>query len=140
MATNKRIFYAGNYYLVDTNNYIIAHSDKIQDLKDIAEPSDTILIALTATGSSKYDPKVDKEIQQVEKIVIDFDKKLLTVDGDCAILFDKEFSKGDNILSDDDLQDWPDILKDARACAKSLVVVGNPPIEGKDITNEMSDL
>lgn len=138
--STERIFYAGNYYLVTVDNTVVAHSKNINDLKAAAKPTDTILVALTATGSHSYDPKVDEEIQHVDKIVIDFNKKVLTVYGESANLFGIEFKNGDNKMSDDDLQDWEDILSDARIVANELEVIGNPPIDGEDITDEMSDL
>jgi len=138
--STERIFYAGNYYLVTVDNLVVAHSNNINDLKAVAKPTDTILVALTATGSHTYDPSVDKIIQHVDKIVIDFNKKVLTVYGESANLFGIEFKKGDNKMSNDDLQDWEDILSDARIVANELEVIGNPPIDGKDITDEMSDL
>lgn len=138
--STERIFYAGNYYLVTNDNTVIASSKNMKDVKEIAQPTDTILVALTYTGSNKYDPSVDKIIQHVDKIVIDFNKKVLTVYGESANLFGIEFKKGDNKMSNDDLQDWEDILSDARIVANELEVIGNPPIDGKDITDEMSDL
>lgn len=136
----KRIFYAGNYYLVDTENRVVAHSDNMKDIKDIAQPTDTILVALTAEGSHIYDPFVDEVITMADRIIIDFEKNILTVEGNDVILFDKEFKVGVNKLDKDDLEDWPDLIEDGKRYAEVFEIIGNPPIEGKDITNEMSDL
>lgn len=136
-GTNKRIFYPGKYYVVTADNKVILAANSMTEARQqgLAE-TDTILIAVTAVSPDK--PKAIPLV--INKIVFNFDKKLLTVDGDSVTLNGVIYNKGENEIDEEELKDWSLMLTDANKICKAVEIVGTPPIDGKDITNEMSDL
>jgi hypothetical protein len=78
--------------------------------------------------------------KKVDKIVIDFNKNILTLKGGTAILDKISYDEGDNELETADLEGWNKMLTDAYMLCDDVTVVGIPPIQGRNITNEMSNL
>lgn len=138
MTGTKRIFYPHKYYVVTADNKVILEASTMSAARrqGLSE-TDTILIAVPAVVSNT---QTKQTTIKVDKIIFNFDKKLLTVDGDSVTLDGVEYMKGETELDDSDLKDWSKMLADARKCCTSVEIVGIPPIDGKDITNEMSDL
>lgn len=132
MTATNRIFYPGKYYIVTDDNKVVGVYDSMVQAKQFAYDTDTILIAVSSTGSHTYTPPVTK----TDKIVINFDKKSLTVVGEPVTLAGIEY-KGE---CDIDTTNWQKLITDCKAVAKTVEIVGVPPIVGKDITDEMSDL
>lgn len=130
-------FTPGKYYVADATGFIIGEYDTFVEAKKDCAPDDVILSAYNSLGS--HLPL--KTVKKCDKIIVDFKKKELTI-GDEDVTIDKVQYEKDTVydLDDDDLESWYNLLKDARASADSVEVVGEPPIKGRDITNEMSDL
>lgn len=134
-TTTKRIFYPGKYYIADEENQVLQF-DTMYDAKLAAIETDTILIAVDYKGNKSpvtYTPPALK----ADKIIVDFDKKVLTVEGNPVTIGGTECKVGDNDIPP---VSWQQVLASATLASKALKIVGTPPIEGKDITNEMSDL
>lgn len=134
MAT-KRIFHPCKYYIADEENQIIEF-DTMLEAKMAALATDVILVALDSKGNRtpvKYTPPANK----ADKIVVDFDKKVLTIEGKPVTICNVECKVGDNDIPP---VSWQQVLAAATLTSKALEIKGTPPIEGKDITNEMSDL
>ena len=130
-------FTPGWVYVADATGFIVGEYKSMEDAKKDAKDDDVILLAFNSKGSqicSKPEPKCDK-------IVIDFDKKELTI-GDRDVTIDKLIYEKDSIYDLDItmLTRWQELLEELRKVADSVEVLGTPPILGKDITNEMSDL
>lgn len=132
------IFNIGYYYLVDCDDNVVGEFDTLDEAKRFADPTDIILISLSATGSRNR--KATPVIKKVDKIVIDFNKNILTLKGGTAILDKISYDEGDNELETADLEGWNKMLTDAYMLCDDVTVVGIPPIQGRNITNEMSDL
>lgn len=137
MANKKRIFYPGKYYVATTENLVYTF-DTIEEAKEYAMDDEVVLIALSHydkghKSTYKLTPKADK-------IVIDFDKKQLTIYGNCVTLNKVEYSCGVSELDDEELKEWESIVSDSYSNSHEVQITGTPPITGKDITNEMSDL
>lgn len=136
-GTSERIFYPGKYYVATADNKIIMAKDKMSDInRQGLSDTDVILIAVAVNSQTK----TATHKKTVNKIIIDFDKKLLTIDGEPVTLYNVEYDTGETELDDYDLKDWDKLLADARKICSDVVVKGTPPIDGEDITNEMSDL
>lgn len=133
---NTRIFYPGKYYIVDEENIVQGEYETMYTAKMYATESDTILIAVNHEGSHLYTPVLPR----VNKVIVDFTKKILTIDGECININGNNYSKGTYKLGDNILANWSKLLEDSRKGSKELVIKGTPPIIGKDITDEMSDL
>ena len=139
----KRIFYPGMYYVVDEENNVVYRSTNMKLCKEAAtEDTDVILVALSNTGSHTSTPAIKAEtVVKADKIVLDFDKKLLTITGNSVKLAGVEYETGETLLDEQELkQEWSKLLTDCTYYSQSFEIVGTPPIEGKDITDEMSDL
>ena len=82
-----------------------------------------------------------KAESKCDKIVIDFDKKELTIGNKDVTIADVEYEK-DSVyeLEAEDIKEWYRLLADSWKVADSVETLGTPPIDGKDITDEMSDL
>lgn len=122
----KRIFYPNMYYLVDKDNYVIHHTANPEALKDLEyEDTDTILIAV-------HPSKLIKKKQVVNKIVLDFDKKLLTIDGDSCTLNKVDYEGNASYeLDEAELKDWSKLISDCKKVANKFEMIGVPPIEGE---------
>lgn len=134
-TTTKRIFHPCKYYIADEVNQIIEF-DTMLDAKSAALETDVILVALDYQGNRtpvKYTPPALK----ADKIVVDFDKKVLTVEGNPVTIGGTECKVGDNGIPP---VSWEQVITSAKLVSKALEIKGTPPIEGKDITDEMSDL
>ena len=122
----KRIFYPNKFYLVDKDNFVLHQASNPESLKTLSyEDTDTILIAV-------HPSKFIEKTSVVKKIVLDFENKLLTIDGDTCTLNKCEY-EGNNTYSLDteELKEWPDLLRDCKKVAKEFEMVGVPPIEGE---------
>lgn len=130
-------FTPGYVYVADATGFVVGEYKSMEEAKLDAKESDIILLAYNSKGSKvclKPEPKCNK-------IVIDFDKKELTI-GDRDVTIDKLIYEKDSIYDLDItmLTQWQELLEELRKVADSVEVLGTPPILGKDITNEMSDL
>ena len=137
MDTKKRIFYPGMYYVVDENNTVVFESKDINECKRGAIEGDMILICIDAKKSSINTPNVPPAPVKADKIVLDFNKKLLTITGGSVKLGDACYNDGKYEVA---LDKWLELVKECNKRADVVEFVGTPPIDGKDITNEMSDL
>lgn len=134
-TATKRIFHPCKYYIADEENRVLEF-DTMLEAKAAALATDVILIALDNKGNRtpvKYTPPALK----ADKIIVDFDKKVLTVEGNPVTIGGIECKVGDNDIPS---VSWQQVLSAATLTSKALEIVGTPPIEGKDITDEMSDL
>lgn len=126
-TVTKRIFYPNKYYLFDKDNKCLKIVSNPKELEDIPfEDTDTILIGV---HPDKMFP--DKK-KLVNKIVLDFDKKELTIEGGNCVIAKVEYEGGGAYTLDDaDLEDWENMMKDCRKLTKDFTIVGNPPIKGE---------
>lgn len=130
-TTKKRIFYPNKFYLVDKDNYVLHQASNPESLKGLNyEDTDTILIAV-------HPSKFIEKTKVVKKIVLDFEKNLLTIDGDTCTLNKVEYEGSSSYeLDQDELKDWQDLLKDCKKVANEFEMIGTPPIEGEIIDVE----
>lgn len=135
--TNNRIFYPGCCYLVDTDNNIIMEGNDVKDLRLYAEDDDMILICLSTKADKKSKPVVPAKPKPT-KIVMDFDKKVLTIEGGCARIDGVDFEEGQH--AEISLDKWLKFVEDINKACGNVEYIGTPPINGKDITDEMSDM
>lgn len=70
-----------------------------------------------------------------KKAIFDFDKKVLTLTDNC-----NKYSAGTNPLDESDYQNWEKLLLTFKNQNYNIEIKGTPYFEGRDITNEMSDL
>lgn len=134
----KNLFSPDKYYVAQADGTILYETEDFDEALSVAMPNEIILASYSVVDlSSDYNIK---ETTKVNKIIIDFDKKLLTLEGGPARIDGVTYDEGDNTLEDEDLKMWEAMLEDADKLADDVVIVGNPPIDGRNITNEMSDL
>lgn len=129
--SKKRIFYPNRFYLVDKDNYVLHQAVRPESFKGLDyEDTDTILIAV-------HPSKFIEKTKVVKKIVLDFEKNLLTIEGDTCTLNKVEY-EGDSTyeLDAEELKGWSDLLKDCKKVAKEFEMIGTPPIEGEIINVE----
>ena len=129
--SKKRIFYPNRFYLVDKDNYVLHQAVRPESFKGLDyEDTDTILIAV-------HPSKFIEKTKVVKKIVLDFEKNLLTIDGDTCTLNKVEY-EGDSTyeLDAEELKGWSDLLKDCKKVANEFEMIGTPPIEGEIIDVE----
>lgn len=136
-------FTPGKYYVADATGFVIGEYESYGDAKADACTDDVVLIAVKPIGKEKEDklllpPKVETKC---DKIIVDFDKKELTIGNKDVTIAGIEYEK-DSVydLEDEDLKEWQLLLSDSWKVADKVETTGVPPIAGKDITNEMSDL
>ena len=129
--TKKRIFYPNKFYLVDKDNFVLHQASNPESLKGLKyEDTDTILIAV-------HPSKFIEKAKVVKKIVLDFEKNLLTIEGDMCTLNKVEY-EGNNTyeLDEAELKDWSDLMKDCKKVADEFEMIGTPPIKGEIIDVE----
>lgn len=134
--TTKQIFHVGKYYVADKDNYCTEFST-ISEAKEYAvEDTDVILYCMNLKDNINFRKKENK----AKKIIVDFDKKTLTVEGESVTLCGITYL-GDktSVLS---CNNWQELLANASQKADNVQIIGNPPLEDgeKDITNEVSNL
>lgn len=134
-------FTPGLYYVADESGYVLGEYASYGEAKAEAGVGDVVLIAVKPIGKNIEDTLLPPPPKKCDKIVIDFDKKELTI-GDKDVTIALVNYEKDSIydLEDDDIADWKGLLTDAWRVAEAVEVLGTPPIDGKDITDEMSDL
>lgn len=136
-------FTAGKYYVADVTGFVIGEYDSYAEARAEACEDDVVLIAVKPIGKEKEDrlllpPKVETKC---DKIIIDFDKKELTIGNKDVTIADVEYEKESVYeLETDDIKEWYKLLADSWKVADVVETLGTPPIDGKDITDEMSDL
>lgn len=128
----KRLFYPNKYYVFDEANTCIAVVTNPKELKDVAfEDTDTILIGV---HPNKMFPERNKI---VTKIVLDFEKEEITIEGDNCTIAKVEYEGGHTYtLEAEDLKDWEEMIKDSKKIAKEFEMIGTPPIEGDKLDVE----
>lgn len=128
----KRVFYPNKYYLFDAGNNLLAVVSNPKELEDTDfEDTDTILIGV---HPNKMFPNKTKA---VNKIVLDFDKEEITIDGGNCTIAKVEYEGGHTYsLETEDLKDWEDMVKDSKKIAKEFEMIGTPPIEGDKLDVE----
>lgn len=127
----KRIFYPNRFYLVDKDNYVLHQASNPEAFKGLEyDDTDTILIAV-------HPSKFIEKTKVVNKIVLDFTNKLLTIDGDSCTLNKVDYEGNSSYeLDEAELKDWSDLLKDCKKVANEFEMIGTPPIEGEIIDVE----
>ena len=130
-TTKKRIFYPNKFYLVDKDNYVLHKTSNPESFKGLNyEDTDTILIAV-------HPSRFIEKTKVVKKIVLDFEKNLLTIDGDTCTLNKVEYEGNATYeLDAEELKDWSSLLKDCKKIANEFEMIGTPPIEGEIIDVE----
>lgn len=127
-TVKKRLFYAGNYYVIGKDN-IVFYSGK--NLEDIAtkfkqlEPTDTILFALPVSALEKFIKT------SITKMTLDFINKKMLLEGEGNVTLAKcEYEVGEYNLEPEELKEWSQFITDAKRQNIEVVIVGTPPIEG----------
>lgn len=106
--------------------YVVTHTNKAYEFstvdlaKKYATDDDVVLVALPKT--------VTKEA--VEKIVLDFDKKLLTIVGGSVTLNKVTYEAGEHEMDDLELEDFSQIISDIVTKCDKYEIKGNPKVEG----------
>lgn len=142
MTTSKKLFEAGKYYVVDSDNYVVFSSKNILDCKEHSMDGDVILVALSPSVVNSKKTTETKVVPiatpKPDKIIVDFTKNVLTIIGSSVKLLNTEYPEGDVKF---DAKDWVGLVADCNKKAKCVEFIGEPVVpNGKDITNEMSDL
>lgn len=143
MATkdNKRIFYPGYFYCVTTNNEVIYSSKSIEECRQTGIDDDMILVCLPLKAPVKSTntlKTITKLPSKAKKIVVDFIKNVLTIEGESVKILDKEYVAGTDTF---DPAKWIEVVQACNKNAEVVEFIGQPIVpDGKDITNEMSDL
>lgn len=125
----KRCFFPGKYYLFDENNQCLAITSNPKELQEVEfEDTDTILIAV---HPDKMFPN-SKRKATVDKIVLDFDKEEITIEGSSCTIAKVSYEGNQTYsLDEEDLADWEEMIKDSKKIAKEFIMIGTPPIKGE---------
>ena len=142
MTTSNKTFEAGKYYVVDCDNYVVFSSNNILECKEHSMDGDVILVALSPSAVASKKTTETKVVPfntpKPDKIIVNFTKNVLTIIGSSVKLLNTEYPEGDVKF---DSKDWVDLVVDCNKKAKCVEFIGEPVVQnGKDITNEMSDL
>lgn len=126
--TKKRLFYAGNYYVVGKDNIVFYSSKTLEDIatkyKQL-EPTDTILFALPVSALEKFVKT------SVTKMTLDFTNNKMLLEGEGTVTLAKcEYEVGEYNLEPEELKEWSQLITDAKRQDIEIVIVGTPPIEG----------
>lgn len=134
--TTKQIFRVGKYYVADKDNYCTEFSTITEAKAYAIEDTDVILYCMNIKDNINFRKKENK----AKKIIIDFDKNNLTVEGESVTLSGVTYLG--NRTSTLSYNNWQELLANATFNADDIKVIGNPPLEDgeKDITNEVSNL
>lgn len=134
--TTKQIFHVGKYYVADKDNYCTEFSTIAEAKAYAIEDTDAILYCMNIKDNINFRKKENK----AKKIIIDFDKNNLTVEGESVTLSGVTYL-GDR-TSTLSYKNWQELLANAASNADDIKIIGNPPLEDgeKDITNEVSNL
>jgi hypothetical protein len=117
--TIKRIFYPGRYYVADTENRVVGFKT-LEEAKAYAVDDDVVLCAISVPKTKRLD-----------KIVLDFDKKCITLQGCGGKLNKLEFDEaGTYELDDEELKDFEALIADCIKCTKDFEIIGTPPVNG----------
>lgn len=125
--TKKRIFYPGTYYIVDKDNKIFKATKNPKELEDWDFlDTDTILVGIHPNVMFK-----DKK-KKVTKIILDFEKKEMTLEGAGATIAKVEYTEpATYTLDDEDLKEWEDMIKDCKKATANFIMISTPPIKGE---------
>lgn len=134
--TKKNPFVVGKYYVFSKDVGFAGPYATFAAAADECFYDDDIV--LTALSPSLFKEKQEKKTPV--DVVIDFNKKLLTVQGKDVTINKVAYAQGDNELEVEDLAEWEDIIDSAYTVCRTVTVIGTPPIDGKEVTNEMSDM
>lgn len=143
MATKekKRIFYPGYFYCVTTDNTVVYSSKSIEECREAGVDDDMILVCLplkAPTKSTNTLKSLAKTFVKAKKIVVDFTKNVLTIEGESVKILDKEYVAGTDTF---DPAKWVEVVQACNKNAEVVEFIGQPIVpKGRDITNEMSDL
>lgn len=126
--TKKRLFYAGNYYVVGKDNIVFYSSKTLEDIatkyKQL-EPTDTILFALPVSALEKFVKT------SVTKMTLDFTNNKMLLEGEGTVTLAKcVYEVGEYNIEPDELKEWSQFITDAKRQGIEVVIVGIPPIEG----------
>lgn len=133
--TKVNPFKAGKFYVFDGAHFNGPYASYAAAVDECWDDSEVVLAALSPTAF-----KEKQENKAPVDVVIDFDKKLLTVQGRDVTINKVDYPQGDNELEAEDLTEWEAMIDSAYAVCRTVTVIGMPPIDGKEVTNEMSDL
>ena len=118
-TTTKRIFHPGKFYVADVENKVVGFRT-LDEAKAYADDNEVILIAVSVNKDRKPD-----------KIVLDFDKKTITLEGCGSVINKITFDEaGTYDLDDEDLKDFEALITDCIKCAKDFELIGTPPVNG----------
>lgn len=126
-TTKKRIFYPATYYVVDKDNKIFFATKNPKELEKVDfDDTDTILLGIHPDVMFKDRKK------KVTKIVLDFTKKQLTLEGAGAKIAKVDYTDPATYdLDDEELKDWEDMIKDCKKITDNFIMIGTPPIAGE---------
>lgn len=133
--TKVNPFMAGKFYIYDGSHFNGPYASYAAAVDECWDDNEIVLAALSPTAF-----KEKQEKKTPVDVVINFDKKLLTVQGRDVTINKVNYLQGDNELEVEDLAEWEDIIDSAYSSCRTVTVIGMPPIDGKEVTNEMSDL
>lgn len=129
-------FTAGKYYVYSREiGFAGPYATFSAAVDECFDAGDVVLAALSPDAL-----KIKQEKKTPVDVVIDFDKKLLTVQGRDVTINKVDYLQGDNELEAEDLTEWEAMIDSAYSSCRTVTVIGTPPIDGKEVTNEMSDL
>lgn len=130
---HDKLFIPGQYYLVDSDDMIVLSASTFAECKQAAMEGDTILLCMGCKGLANK-----KKLEKPKKAIVDFIKNILTIEEGSVTLNGVEFKSGTYDM--DYNKNWIEVVKICNSNAEKVEIIGVPPINGKDITNEMSNL
>lgn len=131
MAKAERIFFPNTYYVATKENKIVFHSNNINDCKDYMMEDEMLLVCLPYS-------KPKEKSKAASKIVVDFDRNILTVEGGCVTIDGTLYKEGSY---DMDYTNWDVFVTSLNKVSDVVEYIGTPQaIKEKEITDEMSDL
>lgn len=130
------IFTSGKYFVAHVDNTISSYDTYLEAVAGMEEPTDVLLIA---SEHRKGETKKSTKIEKAKKIVLDFNKNILTIKGAPDRIKDTRYVEGDNALTAEDLKGWQKLMTDARKTADEFELVGVPPIEGECLDNLLKE-
>lgn len=140
----ESIFKVGKFYVADEENYCMEFNT-FNEAKNYAMDGEVVLICVSPSSKTGTQNTVTSNVVpykpvKADKIIINFDKKILTVEGFDVTICKTPYKVGENTLPD--VYDWEELLQSATLNSSSVEIIGRPPLKEneEDITNEMSDL
>lgn len=124
------IFEVGKYYIFADEDLLVGEADNLKDAVAQAGEDELILLCMDNRGSRLPKPKV-------KEVCIDFEKNGLTLVGGSVNILGKYFKEGTSKFKK---TDGLSLIRELQCLCDAVNIIGEPYIDGEDITNEMSDL